>query len=51
MNFFLFNVGEIVLDNAIYHLSISRSIPEISALKVHASTDGRTHARMNTPKT
>jgi len=35
-NFFLFNAGEIVVDNAIYRLSISLSIPEIFAVKVES---------------
>jgi len=34
----LFNTEEIVVDNAIYRLSISPSVSEIFALKVHART-------------
>jgi len=42
---FLFNAGEIVIDNAVYHLPISLSIPRIFALKVHTHTHGRTHVQ------
>jgi len=43
----LFNAGEIVVDDTVYHLSIALSVPEIFALKVHTRTDGC----MNSPKT
>ena len=42
---FSLNAVEIVVDNTIYRLSISPSVPEIFALKVHACTDAQTHAR------
>jgi len=35
-NILLFNVGGTVVDNAVYRLSISLSIPEIFALKVES---------------
>jgi len=34
--FFLFNMGGMVVDNAVYHLSISPSIPEIFAVKIES---------------
>ena len=34
----MFNAGGIVVDNDVYHLSISPSVPDIFALKVHART-------------
>jgi len=40
----LFNAGEIVVDNTVYRLRISPSVPEIFAIK-------STHACTNTPKT
>jgi len=30
------NTGEIVVDNNVFHLSISRSVPEIFAIKVQS---------------
>ena len=50
MNFFLFNAGEIVVDNTVYRLSISPSVPEIFALKVHALTHARMHEHTHTQR-
>jgi len=38
----LFNAGGNIVDNAVYCLSVSPSIPEIFALKVHACTRAQT---------
>jgi len=45
---FLFNAKDIIVVNAVYHLSISSVVLEIFALKFHAGTDARTDARTDT---